>query len=228
MTTRSDNRRGCRILLDSCPVPNKPIRLLLVDDHSMVRMGFATLLGAEPDFQVVAEAEDGEQAVSAFRECQPDVTLMDARMPGGGGIDALARIRAEFGDARIIILTTYDLEEPVFAALEAGAAGYLLKSIKRDELVAAVRCVHAGGCCFPESLAARMEERTLHKRLTPRELETLDLLRRGLSNKDIGVALGVTENTAKAHVKAILQKLDVADRAEAVAAGFERGLLEID
>lgn len=194
----------------------------------MVRMGFATLLGVEQDFQVVAEAEDAGQAVCAFREHRPDVTLMDARMPGGSGIDALLRIRVEFPDARIIILTTYDLEEPVFAALAAGAAGYLLKSIKRHELVAAVRRVHAGGVCFPDSLERRLEERNLRKRLSPREVETLDLLRRGLTNKDIGVAMGVSENTAKAHVKAVLQKLDVADRAEAVAAGFERGLLEID
>ena len=194
----------------------------------MVRMGFATLLAAEPDFQVVAEAEDGTQALAAFRDHQPDVTIMDARMPGGGGIDALARMRAENPAARVIILTTYDLEQPVLAAFEGGAAGYLLKSIKRDELVAAVRRVHAGGRCFPESIAQRLAERGLHKRLSPREAETLELLRRGLSNKDIGLVLGVSENTAKAHVKAILQKLGVADRAEAVAAGFERGLLEIE
>lgn len=194
----------------------------------MVRMGFATLLGAEKDFQIVAEAEDAAQALAAYRNFQPDVTLMDARMPGGNGIDALKQIRAEFPDARIIILTTYDLEEPVFAAFDAGAAGYLLKSIKRDELVSSVRLVHAGGRCFPVSLDRRIAERNQSRRLTPREMETLNLLRRGLSNRDIGVAMGVSENTAKAHVKAIFQKLDVADRAEAVAASYERGLLEID
>lgn len=194
----------------------------------MVRMGFATLLAAEKDFQVVAEAEDMEQAVRAFREHQPDITLMDARMPGGSGLQALRLIRTEFPDARVIMLTTYDLEEPVYAAFETGASGYLLKSVKRDELVNAVRRIHAGGRCFPASFEQRMTERNQSKRLSPRELETLELLRRGLSNKDIGVAMGVSENTAKAHVKSILQKLEVADRAEAVAAGFERGLLEVN
>lgn len=205
-----------------------PIRLLLVDDHSMVRMGFSTLLGAEKDFQVVAEAEDAAQAVTEYRQHRPDITLMDARMPGGSGFDALRLIRAEYPQARIIILTTYDLEEPMFSAFEAGATGYLLKSVKRDELVAAVRHVHAGGRCFPASFEQWLGVRSQTKRLSPREIEALELLRRGLSNKEIGVVMGVSENTAKAHVKAILQKLEVADRAEAVAAGFERGLLEIE
>lgn len=205
-------------------MPAKTIRILLVDDHSIVRMGFAALLAAERDFQIVAEAEDAAQAVSEFRKYQPDVSLMDARMPGGSGIDAMAQNLAKFPDARIVILTTYDLEEPVFAALDGGAAGFLLKSIKRDELVAAIRCVHEGGTCFPESLDQRLSARSLHEQLTPRETETLDLLRRGLSNREIGTALGVSENTAKAHVRAILRKLDVADRAEAIAAGFERGI----
>ena len=204
------------------------VRLLIVDDHSMVRMGLSALLGAEPDFQVVAEAEDAAQAVAAFREHQPDVTLMDARMPGGSGIEALSAIRAEFPSARVVILTTYDLEEPVFEAFDAGASGYLLKSIKRDELVAAVRLVHEGGRCFPASFDDKLARRGFEGKLSPRETSTLDLLRRGLSNKDIGVALGVSENTAKAHVRAVLRKLHAADRAEAVAAGFERGLLQVD
>ncbi|HET6407403.1 MAG TPA: response regulator transcription factor [Chthoniobacteraceae bacterium] len=207
--------------------PRSPIRLLIVDDHSMVRMGLVTILGVEKDLKVVAEAEDAEQAVVRFRQYQPDVTLMDSRMPGGNGIDALKRIRQEFPGARVIMLTTFDLEEMVFTALEAGAAGYLLKSVERAELVAAIRHVHAGERCFPEALKRRMEDQGSHKRLSPRELETLELVRRGLSNRDIGVALGVTENTAKAHVKGILLKLGVADRAEAVAAGFERGLLQV-
>lgn len=204
------------------------IRLLLVDDHSIVRMGFATLLGAESDFQIVAEAEDATQAMAAFRRCQPDVTLMDVRMPGGSGLFALTEIRKEFPGARVIILTTYGLEEPIFSALEAGAAGYLLKAVKREELVAAVRKVHAGERCFPATLEKRFAERCRSRRLTSRETETLDLLRRGFTNKDIGMVMGVSENTAKAHVRAILQKLEVVARAEAVAAGFERGFLEIN
>ena len=204
------------------------IRVLVVDDHSMVRMGLAALLGAEPDFEVVAEAEDGTQAVSAFREHRPDVTLMDARMPGGSGNEALVAIRAEFPSARVIILTTYDLEEPVFEAFDNGAAGYLLKSIKRKDLIAAVRLVHEGGRCFPPSFEEKLTQREEEGRLTRRETTTLGLLRRGLSNRDIGTAMGVSENTAKAHVRAILRKLHAADRTEAVAAGFERGFLKID
>lgn len=203
------------------------IRLLLADDHSVVRMGFATLLGAEKDFLVVAEAEDAAQAVHAYHRHQPDVVLMDARMPGGSGLTALQEIRTAHPAARVIMLTTYDLDEPVFTAFEAGAAGYLLKSVKRHELVAAVRLVHAGGRCFPPSFDERLARKNAIKRLTPREFETLEMLRRGFSNKDIGIAMGISENTSKAHVKAILHKLEVADRAEAVAAGFERGLLEI-
>jgi DNA-binding NarL/FixJ family response regulator len=204
-----------------------PIRILLVDDHSMVRMGLATILSVEKDLAVVGEAEDAEQAVAAFRECRPDVTLMDVRMPGASGAEALQRIRAEFPEARVIMLTTFDLEEMVFASLEAGASGYLLKSVKRTELIDAIRQVHAGERCFPEAMQRRLADQSAYKRLSPREMEALELVRRGLSNRDIGVALGVTENTAKAHVKAILLKLGVADRAEAVAAGFERGLLQI-
>jgi two-component system NarL family response regulator len=208
---------------------SKPtIRLLLVDDHSVVRMGLAAVLALESDFEVVAEAEDGEQALVRFRKHRPDVTLMDARMPGGGGIEAMRAIRAEFPEARIVILTTYDLEEVVFAALEAGATGFLLKSVERTELVEAIRLAAAGQRCIPASLERRLAERGSHKHLSPRELEVLGLMRRGLSNHDIGVALGISDHTAKAHVKAILAKMEAADRAEAVAAGFERGLLQID
>jgi len=207
--------------------PKNLIRLMLVDDHSIVRMGFATILGVEKDFKVVAEGEDADEAVRLFREHQPDVTLMDARMPGGSGVQALQRIRGEFPEARVVILTTFDLEEMIFAALEAGAAGYLLKSVQRAELVSAIRRVHAGERCFPEAIERRLSDQGSYKRLSAREQQTLELLRRGLSNRDIGLALGVSENTAKAHMKAILLKLGVADRAEAVAAGFERGLLQI-
>ena len=204
------------------------IRILIVDDHSMVRMGLASLLAMEADMEVVAEGEDMEQAVSAFTDHRPDVTLMDVRMPGGSGLEALARIRSISPDARVVILSTYDLEEPIIAAHAAGASGYLLKSIKGDELVAAIRRVHAGEPCFPPVLKDHIAARARTKPLTPREVETLDLLRRGFSNKDIALVLQISENTAKFHVKAILAKLEVNYRAEAVAAAFERGLLEVD
>ena len=204
------------------------IRILIVDDHSMVRMGMAGLLAMEADMEVVAEAEDLNQAVAAFSNHRPDVTLMDVRMPGGSGLEALARIREINPTARVVILSTYDLEEPILVAHAAGATGYLLKSIKGDELMAAIRCVHAGGNCFPPALLNHIAARAKFKPLTPREIETLDLLRRGFSNKDIGQVLEISENTAKFHVKAILAKLEVTDRAEAVAAAYERGLLQVD
>lgn len=198
---------------------------MLVDDHSVVRMGLASVLSLEKDLQVVAEADDGESAVTLFRELHPDVTLMDVRMPGIGGVAAVRRIHAEFPDARIVMLTTYDTEEDLFNALDAGATGYLLKSVQREELVAAIHRAHAGERCIPQSLARRLQECSDHRELSPREKEVLDLMRRGLHNRDIGVALGITEHTAKAHVKAILSKLEAADRTEAVATGYERGLL---
>ena len=138
------------------------IRLLLVDDHSMVRMGFATILAVEKDLKVVAEAEDAAQAVAMYRLHRPDVTLMDARMPGGSGVEAIRQIRAEFPEARVVMLTTYDLEEMVFAALDAGAAGYLLKSVQRLELIAAIRRVHAGERCFPETLERHFALSLIH------------------------------------------------------------------
>ncbi|MEX1117008.1 MAG: response regulator transcription factor [Akkermansiaceae bacterium] len=201
---------------------------MIVDDHSMVRMGMAGILAMEPDIEVVAEAEDLEQAVAAFGKLRPDIVLMDVRMPGGSGLEALDLIRSIEPDARVVILSTYDLEEPILAAHAAGASGYLLKSVKGDELAAAIRRVMAGETCFPSALQHYIAARAKTRPLTLREIETLDLLRRGLSNKDIGQALGISENTAKFHVKAILAKLGVADRAEAVAAAYERGLLQVD
>jgi DNA-binding NarL/FixJ family response regulator len=208
--------------------PRNSIRLLLVDDHFVVRSGLAMLLAQQDDFEVVAEADDAEQAVAHYRQFRPDVTLMDVRMPGASGIEALQSIRAEFPDARVIMLTTYDLDEDVFRALEAGAVGYLLKSVRHAELFNAVRKVHAGDRCVPQSLETRCKNGALRSRLSPREVETLDLLARGFSNREIGSALGVTERTAKAHVQAILVKLEAADRAEAVDAAYKRGLLRAD
>jgi DNA-binding NarL/FixJ family response regulator len=210
------------------PKTKTVIRIIIVDDHSMVRMGLAGLLKLEPDIKIVAEAEDIGQAVAAFTKHLPDVVLMDVRMPGGSGLEALARIKAIAPAARVVILSTYDLEAPMIEAHTGGACGYLLKSVKFDELVAAIRTVHAGGTCFPPALKNYIAARADTKALTPRELETLDYLRRGFSNKDIAGAMGISENTAKFHVKAILTKLQVVDRAEAVAAAYERGLLQVD
>jgi DNA-binding NarL/FixJ family response regulator len=201
---------------------------MIVDDHSIVRMGIAGLLAMADGVEVVAEAEDLEQALAAFAKHAPDVTLMDVRMPGGTGLEALERIKARAPHARVLILSTYDLEEPMVAASNLGASGYVLKSLEFDELVTAIRTVHAGGNYFPPAVRRRIEASSRQKPLTPREIEILDLLRRGHSNKQIGHVLGISENTSKFHVKAILAKLKVADRAEAVAAAFERGFLKVD
>jgi DNA-binding NarL/FixJ family response regulator len=163
--------------------------------------------------------------VRLYREHEPDVMLLDLRMPGESGVVVVERVRALHPEARIIMLTSFDLEEEVFQSLAAGAQGYVLKSMAPEELMEAIRRVHAGERCVPEALERRLEERAETKSLSPRELEVLDHMRRGLSNRDIGLALGISEHTAKNHSKAIFKKLQVADRAEAVAAGFERGLL---
>lgn len=204
------------------------IRLLIVDDHSVVRMGLAAVFGMYDDFKVAGEAEDGAQAVDAFRNLNPDVVLMDVRMPGMDGIEALRAIRKEAPEARVLMLTTSELDEDVHLALEAGACGYLPKSVSRAELAQAVRAVRAGGKYLPQSIQCRLSELVKRRHLSDREIEVLDGMRRGLSNRDIAVALTISEHTVKCHVKAILQKLESADRAEAVARGFEQGLLRVD
>jgi DNA-binding NarL/FixJ family response regulator len=208
------------------PAPQR-IRILLVDDHSLVRMGLASVLSLEPEFEVIAEADDGESALAHYRAHHPHIVLMDVRMPGIGGVEAVRQLRALDPEARILMLTTYDTEEDVFQALQAGASGYLLKSIARAELTDAIRRAHRGESCVPPTLAHRLADRTHRRDLTPRERQVLDLMRLGYTNRDIGLALGFTAHTAKAHVKAVMTKLDSADRAEAVANGFERGLLKI-
>lgn len=204
------------------------IRVLLVDDHSVVRMGLAAVLSLDEHIVIVGEAEDGAQALEKFRTEKPDVVLMDVRMPGMGGLEALRALRAVTPEARVLMLTTSELDEDIQRAIEAGAAGYLQKSVTRDELVRAIRCVHAGGRYMPEALTRRLEQLAKRRHLSHREIEVLDGMRRGLSNRDIALALSISEHTVKAHVKAVLQKLESADRAEAVARGFEQGLLRVD
>lgn len=204
------------------------IRILLVDDHSVVRMGLAAVLSLEEDFVIVAEAEDGAQALEKYRAEQPDIVLMDVRMPGMGGLDALRALRATWPAARVLMLTTSELDEDIQRAIEAGACGYLQKSVTRDELARAIRNVRAGGRYMPEATERRLSQISKRKHLSNREIEVLDGVRRGLSNRDIGMALSISEHTVKAHVKAILQKLESADRAEAVARGFEQGLLRVE
>lgn len=209
-------------------VQPRVIRILLVDDHSVVRMGLAAVLSLDESLTVVAEAEDGAQALEKYRAARPDIVLMDVRMPGTGGLEALRALRAAWPEARVLMLTTSELDEDIQQAIEAGARGYLLKSVTREELVRSIHQVHAGGRYVPGAMAQRLNLLAKRKHLSNREIEVLDGMRRGLSNRDISVALSISEHTVKAHVKAILQKLESADRAEAVARGFEQGLLRLD
>jgi DNA-binding NarL/FixJ family response regulator len=205
----------------------KPIQMLIVDDHHLVRIGLAAILDLEPGLAVVAQAEDGLQAVDSYRRHQPDVTLMDVRMPGLGGVETTVAIRKEFPGARVIMLTTFDGDEDIHRAMQAGACGYLLKNVSADELVKAIKAVHAGERYLAAEVARRLAERNAASDLTARELEVLELLVKGLSNREIGRLLGFSENTAKFHVKGILGKLDASDRTEAATAALQRGYLHL-
>lgn len=201
------------------------IRLLLVDDHPVMRAALANLLAFEPDFSVVGEADDGPAALRLWRERKPDVCLLDVTMAGMDGFETLRRLRAIAADARVVMLTSSDSTEDMEHALAAGAQGYLTKNIVYDELVAAIREVHAGG----RPITKLRQSSAAHESgpLTRRELEVLGLLRQGFTNAEIGDLLGCSERTARAHVGAIKEKLQCAHRAEAVAKGFELGLLKV-
>lgn len=204
------------------------IRLLVVDDHFFVRLGLAGSLNAEPDLRVVAEADNGPQAIKLFREHQPDVVLLDGRLPGISGVETLAALRREFPNARVVMLSIDEGEEDVYRALQAGAAGYLPKATQLQELLLAIRTIHAGKRYLPAALAARLAERGPGSTLTAREREVLELVSKGLSNREIGAALGCSEATAKWHLKNIMQKLEVTDRTEATRVAVERGILHVE
>ena len=203
------------------------IRLLLVDDHLVVRIGLRALLETQADLEVVAEAAGGDAAIREFEKQQPDVTLMDLRMPDRGGPETIAAIRRKYPDARVLVLTTFDNDEDIYRALEAGALGYLLKSTDSKPLLAAIRAAHAGTYRLPAAIAARLAERRAMPELSAREREVLELIVRGKSNKEIGSALGVAENTVKNHVKVILDKLGVQYRTQAATTAIQRGLVRL-
>lgn len=201
---------------------------MIVDDHFVVRMGLAAIIGAYPDLVVVAECSNGRQAIDLFRKHRPDVTLMDLRMPGLGGVEATREIRKEFPSSRIIVLTTYDGDEDIYRALQAGARAYLLKDLPGDELVEAIRAVHSGKTRIPPQVASRLAERLPRSELTAREIEVLELIVKGKANKEIGAALSITEGTVKVHVNNILGKLGVSDRTQAATTALQRGIIHLD
>ena len=200
------------------------IRLLTVDDHPIFRGGLASLIAAYPDLQLVAEAGNGRQAVERYREHRPDVTLMDLSMPVMGGVEAITAIRTEFPEARIIALTTWDGDADIHRALQAGASGYLLKDVVSEEILSAIRQVHAGGRAIPSGVANRLAEFIPRIDLTEREAEVLTHMAKGLSNKEIGVKLSITEGTVKNHVHNALEKLQLENRIQAAAYVVRHGL----
>lgn len=204
-----------------------PIRIMVVDDHPIVREGFGGMIGTEPDMSLVAEARSGDEAIVLFRQHRPDVTLMDLRMPGMNGIDTISAIRREFPHSRFIVLTTYDGDEDIYRALEAGAQAYILKDMFFDEILTAIRAVHAGQRRIPAAVGTRLAERMAGMALSARELEVLELLGKGRSNREVAAELAITEATVKGHVTNILGKLGVSDRTQAVITALKRGLIHL-
>jgi DNA-binding NarL/FixJ family response regulator len=203
------------------------IRMLSVEDHPVFREGLSTIIGSQPDMHLVAQAANAVEALVEFRRHRPDITLMDLRLPGSDGTDLLMTIRGEFPDARIIMLTTTDGDGEINRAMRAGAAAYVLKSVPKNELLAAVRCVHAGRRYVPPDVAVRLAEHLGDEDLTPRELDVLRLIRDGFRNKQIADHLSIAEGTVNFHIKNLVDKLGANDRAHALTIAFRRGLLQI-
>src|SRR5687767_9795098 len=201
------------------------IKVMIVDDHPLVRVGMATVVNQQPDMKIAAEADGGPRVLELFREHRPDVVLMDLRLRGDSGTRLTTAIRAEFPAARVLVISNYDGDEDIHQALEAGAMGYLFKSVVEDELVDAIREINAGRRYLPKGVAARLHEHESGMRLTRREEEILDLLGKGLSNRELGEVLGVSEDTVKTHLKSLFRKLQVSDRAEAVREAMRRGFI---
>lgn len=206
----------------------KQARILVVDDHFMVRMGLSSSLNAEPDMQVIAEAANGEDALAAYRQHRPTLVLMDVRLPGMSGAEAVAAIVREFPDAHVLMLSTHSGEEEVYRSLQAGARGYILKSAMREELLRAIRDVRDGKRYLDPAVAPLLAERLSQRSLTSRELEVLKLVAKGMGNKEIAAELSIAEVTVKLHVSHVLEKLNVKDRTEAATAALKRGIIALD
>lgn len=205
----------------------RPLRIIVADDHFIVRSGLIAMIDSEPDMKVVAQATDGAQAVEAFARHRPDVMLVDLRMPVVSGNQVIERVRADFPDAHILVLTAYNGDEDIHKALASGARGYLLKSSTGDDLVPAIRAVASGGRWVPRDVASRLAVRRDYGNLTHREVEVLREIARGRANKEIAAHLAISENTVKDHLKNILGKLQVAARTEAVTVAVQRGIIEL-
>jgi DNA-binding NarL/FixJ family response regulator len=218
---QTEVRRG---QINNMPDSNM-IRILVVDDHFMVRMGLCASLNVEPDIRVVAEAGSGEEALRAYRQHQPTLILMDVRLPGMSGIEAAAAILSEFPNAHILMLSTHAGEEEIYRSLQTGAAGYILKSAVREQLLQAIRQVCSGERYIDPSVTSLLAARLSHRSLTSRELEVLRMVVKGLSNKEIAAALNIAEVTVKLHVSHVLEKLNVKDRTHAATEALKRGII---
>jgi DNA-binding NarL/FixJ family response regulator len=207
---------------------SKPIKVLIVDDHPVVRAGLTSMLGTQPQLDVIGAASTGEEAVQMIQSSQPDVLLLDLRMPGMNGIDTLDAMRKSCATARAIILTSFETDEDIYRAVQAGAHGYLLKNTSLKEMVDAISTVNSGKKHFPGNIASKLAERMMRTNLTAREIEILKMLAKGPTNKQIGRALGISDHTVRNHVNSILEKLEVSDRTEAATTAIQRGIITVD
>jgi two-component system NarL family response regulator len=204
------------------------IRILVVDDHPPMRVGLVALIGSQPGMEVVAEACDGHEAIEVYDDVRPDVVLMDLRMPGMGGVEAILAIRKLDRDARIVVLSTYDWDEDIHRAIQSGAKSYLLKDMSTEEIAETIREVHLGDVSLPRKVAERLEERSHRQNLTERERDVLTALIKGRSNKEIAAGLCISEDTVKTHLKTLFAKLQVRDRTEAAIAAIRHGIVHLE
>jgi DNA-binding NarL/FixJ family response regulator len=209
-------------------VTKESIRVLVVEDHNVVRQGLVALINLVDGVHVIGEAADGAEAIAQYRKHQPDVTLIDLRLPKIGGVEVIQQVRAETPQARFVVLTTYDGDEDIYRALKAGAKAYLLKGMTTEELVATIREVHAGRSHIPAAIAERLAERMGTEDLTPREAEVLEQIVAGNSNKEIATELNISEATVKTHINTLLSKLGVTDRTQAATAAIRRGIVPFE